>query len=350
MLLPRLLTPDAATAGLRRLKPSPEQLTEFRAHLAEMLKHLDPNKIERHGETHILDFLRAVSRPAEGGSRYGNVHNKRDLVLHLGDTADSPVAVVLEVKGPKNPGEMLAPDDLNRKAMQQLLLYYLEDRTDEQADDFRRLIITTGYEWYVFDAVDFNRLFWKDKVLVKAFRDWKAGAKAATDTDFFYKSIAGKKLAALEGELRVAYVDLRPGLPTKATELLALYRLFHPAYLLKEPLTGRRDPNTLNQEFYNELLYLMGLKEDKQGGLRRIGRCPEAERQPGSLLENTLRKLTTGHGLNNLPLAERAPYGDTLEAQLEEVALALCLMWMNRLLFLKLLEGQLVRYHALLPH
>ncbi len=249
-----------------------------------MLKHLDPNKIERHGETHILDFLRAVSRPAEGGSRYGNVHNKRDLVLHLGDTADSPVAVVLEVKGPKNPGEMLAPDDLNRKAMQQLLLYYLEDRTDEQADDFRRLIITTGYEWYVFDAVDFNRLFWKDKVLVKAFRDWKAGAKAATDTDFFYKSIAGKKLAALEGELRVAHVDLRPGLPTKATELLALYRLFHPAYLLKEPLTGRRDPNTLNQEFYNELLYLMGLKEDKQGGLRRIGRCPEAERQPGSLL------------------------------------------------------------------
>ena len=346
MLLPRLLTADAATAALRRLRPTPEQLTGFRAHLAEMVRHLDPNKIERHGETHILDFLRSVSRPAEGGSRYGNVHNKRDLVLHLGDTADSPVAVVLEVKGPRNPGEMLAPDDLNRKAMQQLLLYYLEDRTDEQADDFRRLIVTTGYEWYVFDAVDFNRLFWQDKALVKAFRDWKAGAKAATDTDFFYKSIAGKKLAALDGELRVAYVDLRPGLPTTAAELLALYRLFHPAYLLKEPLTGRRDPNTLNQEFYHELLYLMGLKEDKQGGVRRIGRCPEAERQPGSLLENTLRKLSTGHGLNNLPPAERAPYGDTLAAQLEEVALALCLMWVNRLLFLKLLEGQLVRYHA----
>ena len=84
MLLPSLLTPDAATAGLRRLRPAPEQLTEFRAYLAEMLRHLDPNKIERHGETHILDFLRSVSRPSEGGSRYGNVHNKRDLVLHLG--------------------------------------------------------------------------------------------------------------------------------------------------------------------------------------------------------------------------------------------------------------------------
>ncbi|MBU6119619.1 hypothetical protein KQ661_01995 [Hymenobacter sp. PAMC29290] len=27
------------------------------------------------------------------------------------------------------------------------------------------------------------------------------------------------------------------------------------------------------------------------------------------------------------------------------MALALCLVWVNRLLFLKLLEGQLVRYH-----
>ena len=68
----------------------------------EMLRHLDPTKIERHGESHILDFLRAVTRPAESG--YGNVHNKRDLVLPLGDTAYSPV--VLEVKGSKNPAEM----------------------------------------------------------------------------------------------------------------------------------------------------------------------------------------------------------------------------------------------------
>ena len=59
-----------------------------------------------------------------------------------------------------------------------------------------------------------------------------------------------------------------------------------------------------------------------------------------------MRKLHTGHGLNNLTASERAPYGDTLAAQLEEVALALCLMWVNRLLFLKLLEGQLVRYYA----
>ena len=97
-----------------------------------MLRHLDPTKIERHSETHILNFLLAATKPAGAGSRYGNVNGKRDLVLHLGETADTPVAVVLEVKGPKNPAEMLTPEDLNRKAFQQLLLYYLEDRSDER--------------------------------------------------------------------------------------------------------------------------------------------------------------------------------------------------------------------------
>ncbi|HEX8328845.1 MAG TPA: hypothetical protein VF629_15000 [Hymenobacter sp.] len=91
MLLPKLLPPDLATAALRRLRPTATQLADFKAHLTELLKHLDPTKIERHGETHILDFLRAVSKPAGAGSRYGNVNGKRDLVLHLGETADTPL-------------------------------------------------------------------------------------------------------------------------------------------------------------------------------------------------------------------------------------------------------------------
>lgn len=146
MLLPRLLAPNLVTASLRRLRSSAAQLTDFRGHLAEMLRYLDLTKIERHAETHVLNFLLAVTKPTKGGSRYGNVNGKRDLVLHLGDTADTPAAVVLEVKGPKNPKEMLAPDDLNRRVMQQLLPYYQEDRADDKADDFRRRLVTTGYE------------------------------------------------------------------------------------------------------------------------------------------------------------------------------------------------------------
>ena len=66
MLLPKLLIPDAATAALHRLRPTAAQLVNFKGHLAEMLRHLAPTKIERHGKTHILDFLRVVTRPAGG--------------------------------------------------------------------------------------------------------------------------------------------------------------------------------------------------------------------------------------------------------------------------------------------
>ena len=38
-------------------------------------------------------------------------------------------------------------------------------------------------------------------------------------------------------------------------------------------------------------------------------------------------------------------YGDTPEKQLESIALELCITWINRILFLKLLEAQLYRYH-----
>lgn len=56
----------------------------------------------------------------------------------------------------------------------------------------------------MFDTVDFNRLFWKDKGFVKAFWDWKVGARAATDTDILYKAIAGKQLAAKAAAAAVA--------------------------------------------------------------------------------------------------------------------------------------------------
>ena len=38
-------------------------------------------------------------------------------------------------------------------------------------------------------------------------------------------------------------------------------------------------------------------------------------------------------------------YGQNQEEQLFNVGLELCITWLNRILFLKLLEGQLIKYH-----
>ncbi|SMC00357.1 conserved hypothetical protein [Hymenobacter roseosalivarius DSM 11622] len=90
----------------------------------------------------------------------------------------------------------------------------------------------------------------------------------------------------------------------------------------------------------------MGLEEVKDKGRKLIQRCAPERRQRGSLLENALVQLRAEDMLRNLPPDELATYGDAPEQQAEGVALALCLTWVSRLLFLKLLEGQLRRYHA----
>ncbi|GAA4506579.1 TaqI-like C-terminal specificity domain-containing protein [Hymenobacter ginsengisoli] len=312
------------------------------------MKHLDPTQREKHGEKHITAFLEHATGPGlhtNASTRYVNSKGNRDLVLHFGDSAASPVGVLVEVKGNKNTAEMLAPGDLNRKAFQELVYYYCEDEAIGEAAELSRLIVTTGFDWYIFDARDFYRLFVKDKAFHGLFEKFKKGALPGTTTDYFYKNVAGEHLKKLDETLQAVHVTLVPGAALGDTELAHLWRIFGPAYLLKEYPDTRPDANTLNQEFYNELLYLMGLKEQEQGGVRKIGRCPEPERQPGSLLENILYQMDIGHGLSRVPTDTLADYGDTAEVQREEVALALCLMWVNRLLFLKLLEGQLVRYH-----
>jgi hypothetical protein len=62
------------------------------------------------------------------------------------------------------------------------------------------------------------------------------------------------------------------------------------------------------------------------------------ERKEGSLLENTIAKLKTKKhfGYEN---------NEQTENQYYETALELCITWLNRILFLKLLESQLIKYH-----
>src|SRR5690606_13105554 len=74
-----------------------------------------------------------------------------------------------------------------------------------------------------------------------------------------------------------------------------------------------------------------------------INRPKETERNDGTLIENTINQLDSLnkiHRLNNSHL-----YGQTQEEQLFNVALDLNITWINRILFLKLLEAQLISYH-----
>lgn len=346
MKLSAQLPSQALDLAYRRQKTNRTTLAAFEAARLALLPELDAARDEADMVQPLAKFLRAAGL----GGYYLNSHGKRDLVLRTGPHATDPFGVLFELKHQKNKAEMVQEKNLNRKALHELLLYYFQERTSEQQlPELRQLIITSGYEWFIFDAHEFHRVFWKYSELRQQFQKYKQGQTTAGDTSHFYNDIARPLLDKLETEVRFTYfsLDLRDDKGQRRAlgerGLLWLSKIFSPPHLLKEPFA--QDANTLNRAFYEELLYLMGLEEIKDKGRKLIQRCAPERRQRGSLLENTLTQLRAEDMLRNLPADELTTYGDTPQAQAEGVALALCLTWVSRLLFLKLLEGQLRRYH-----
>ncbi|MDD2965153.1 MAG: TaqI-like C-terminal specificity domain-containing protein [Bacteroidales bacterium] len=116
-----------------------------------------------------------------------------------------------------------------------------------------------------------------------------------------------------------------------------MYKPLH----LRNPFAN--DSNSLDRGFYNELLHIMGLGEVKEGGKKTIRRKEAGKREMGSLLENAITQLDRLDKLSRLPNPQQ--YGITTEERLFSVAMELIITWINQILFLKLLEAQLIGYH-----
>ncbi|MFM7576067.1 MAG: class I SAM-dependent DNA methyltransferase, partial [Microcystaceae cyanobacterium] len=220
----------------------------------------------------------------------------------------------------------------------QLLFYFLQERLAGNNLEVKKLVITNIYEWFIFDAQDFEWLLVES--LQKKFEDFTAGRLTGKTTEFFYQQIAKPAIAEVESQLRFVYWDLRDhqaNLETVTDEsaLVDLFKIFSPEYLLKLPSVN--DSNRLDEGFYNELLHIIGLTVVKVKGKKLIERQAEKDRHRGSLLENAIAQLQSLDKLSRLsnPLG----YGETAEDQLFGVALALVIVWINRILFLKLLEA-----------
>lgn len=90
------------------------------------------------------------------------------------------------------------------------------------------------------------------------------------------------------------------------------------------------------------MLHIIGLEEAKEDGKNIIRRKKES-RFAASLIEATIEALQTEDVLHRLP--DQSIYGSTKDERIFNIALELGITWINRILFLKLLEGQLITYH-----
>ena len=208
--------------------------------------------------------------------------------------------------------------------------------------------------------MDFEKFFFNNPKLVKNYKEWHDGQLVSANTDWFYQEIAKPFIETETYDLSCVYFDVRDYVGgngvhpvTAATSktgednspllkrLIDLYKVLSPPYLLKQPLVN--DSNSLNREFYSELLHIIGLEEVKDKGKKLIRRKPDGSRNEGSLLENTCNFIKTRGRLSVISNLQQ--YGADTDEQCFSVALELCITWLNRLLFLKLLEGQLIAYH-----
>jgi hypothetical protein len=328
-----------------KVNPVGNEVNHFVQNLLALLGNIQESESEEFHKNLISDFL----KKSYYDSRYFiNTKARYDLVIHTGKDSSSAVGVILEFKSLTNKTEMPTVQQLNGKALQQLLLYFLQERVTQKNFEIKHLLITNCYEWFVFDAHEFERCFTNDKVLVKAFEAFMAGGLTGTRTDFFYQDIAKPAIAAVLDQIKFTYFDIRDynvflssADPKNALEVIDLYKFFSPDHLLKLPFAN--DSNSLNKPFYNELLHIIGLTEIKEGGKKVIGRKKEGDRHRGSLIENAIHQLDSLDKISQLRKPEE--FGENDPERLFNVALRLAITWINRVLFLKLLEAQLIKYH-----
>lgn len=278
--------------------PNKEQLKAFETAFNAFLE-TNQQENENHHNDAFNDLLKSVFK-------YKVKPTKRIDSAILNDK--DKVEVIIEFKALKNPNEFIKKGDLNVKAFHESLLYYLTERK-EGNNNLKHLILATIKELYIIDANEFE-VFNKDKEIENAFKNCHDRKGNDTRTEAFY-DFCQKRLNELDRSLKYHHI------PLKKENLALIYQALSPNFLLKIPKYS--DANTLNKDFYEELLYILGLEEQNEKGKTLI--------KP-SRTQNSLSAALKG-SYNNLD---------------DEEVMALLIAWNNRILFLRLLESLLISF------
>jgi adenine-specific DNA-methyltransferase len=316
-----------------------DKIELFKTNFKELFNRINETESEEHNKNIVSDFLKNTFYK---NTNEINTAERKDLVIHKGNTSNTPVAIIIEAKSPTNKNEMISFDKPNAKALHETIHYFLQERIIKQNKEIKHIIITNIFDWYIFDVQDFEKYFYTNKTFRNQYLEWNDKKLLGNTTDWYYNEIAKPYIEKEIESLNSVYFNLleyKEIVNNKNIDddkkLINLYKIFSPEHLLK--LSFSNDYNKIDLGFYNELLYILGLEEVKEGGKKTIIRSKEKNRKEGSLIENTINLIETKNQRAN---------DETNNAENNfETALELCITWLNRILFLKLLEAQLVKYH-----
>ncbi|BCJ00589.1 type IIG restriction enzyme R and M protein [Helicobacter pylori] len=284
-------------------EPKKETIENFEKEINSLLENAKRQDGEEFQKNEINSFLK---------NTYGykcNTYEKVDSAIYV----DGKAWVLIEVKALNNRNEF--PKDRKNplsKAFCQMVFYFLD--AIKNNNSLKHAIICNAHEFFLFDCKDLFNLFQNDKKIKKLHKN--CASKEGTDpkTKRFYSDLEEYLKEDFEGELRYTYFNLSSYDPK---ELPLIYQVLSHEVLLKQKKT--LDANTLNKDFYEELLYILGLEEQNDKGKILI-----KQSRTQNSLSDALKKE-----YNNLD---------------DEEVMALLIAWNNRILFLRLLESLLISF------
>ncbi|GAA9892865.1 class I SAM-dependent DNA methyltransferase [Helicobacter pylori] len=282
-------------------EPKKETIENFEKEINSLLENAKRQDGEEFQKDKINKFLKNTY-----GYEY-EPYKKVDSAIYV----DGKVWVLIEVKALNNRNEF--PKDRENplsKAFCQMVFYFLKEI--ENNNSLKHAIICNAHEFFLFDCKDFCTLFQNDKEITKLHKN--CASKEGTDhkTKRFYSDLEEYLKKDFEGELRYTHFNLNSDDPKEL-----IYQVLSHEVLLKQKKT--LDANTLNKDFYEELLYILGLEE---------------QNEKGKIL------IKPSHTQNSLSDALKKEYKNLDD---EEV-MALLIAWNNRILFLRLLESLLISF------
>ncbi|GAA9703497.1 class I SAM-dependent DNA methyltransferase [Helicobacter pylori] len=284
-------------------EPKKETIEDFEKEINSLLENAKGQDGEEFQKNEINSFLK---------NTYGyecNTYEKVDSAIYV----DGKAWVLIEVKALNNRNEF--PKNRENplsKAFCQMVFYFLEEIKNNNS--LKHAIICNAHEFFLFDCKDLFNLFQNDKEIKKLHKNCASNEGTDTKTKRFYSDLEKYLKKDFEGELRYTHFNLSSDDPK---ELPLIYQVLSQEVLLKQKKT--LDANTLNKDFYEELLYILGLEEQNEKGKTLI----KPSRTKNSL-SDALKKA-----YNNLD---------------DEEVMALLIAWNNRILFLRLLESLLILF------
>ncbi len=294
------------------------ELEEFKEKVAQYLESLDKHK--KQNEKAIVANVLAPFLLDLGFQAQAAYKHKGNSEIDLALLKDSQVEILIEAKTQKNKTEMFSAENPNCKALHECILYYLRERENNNA--IKYILITDFYQFYLFRAKEFERYFYKNKKIQDAYKSLNKKDLLENQKDF-YAELAKILSKDFQGNLEEdatlqgTHFDLRNDKHLESASKLLSRELLHNEF--------HRDSNALNPKFYYELLHILGLKEIETKGKILI---QIDETQKSSFAKHIASKLESQNQPSDF-----------------ETTMSHIILWLNRILFLKLIEANLLHFN-----